>query len=98
MAQVPRADAGRICPFHNKDMALVCHTCPLWIQLRGKHPNTGEDVDDWGCAFAWMPMLLIENAKQIRSNAAATESFRNDVTAIGTAMVKTAQLRALNKD
>jgi hypothetical protein len=31
------------------------------------------------CAIASMPMLQIEVAKQARSGAAATESFRNEV-------------------
>jgi len=27
----------------------------------------------------WLPMLLIENANQVRQGAAATESFRNEM-------------------
>ena len=43
------------------------------------NPNTGEDVDHWSCAVAWMPMLTIENSQQQRSTGAAVESFRNEV-------------------
>ena len=78
MAQIPQAEPGRLCPFHRVDMAKVCHKCPLWIQVRGRNPQGG-DVDGWDCSFAWLPMLLIENAKQQRSTAAATESFRNEM-------------------
>ena len=53
--------------------------CGWFIQLRGKHPQTGADVDEWGCAVAWLPVLLIENAKEVRQGAAATESFRNEM-------------------
>jgi len=42
-------------------------------------PNTGEDVDHWGCAVSWMPMLTIENSQQQRQTGAAVESFRNEV-------------------
>ncbi len=53
--------------------------CPWYTMLRGKDPNTGKEVDEWGCAIAWLPILLIENAKEVRQGAAATESFRNEV-------------------
>ena len=53
--------------------------CAWFIQIRGTDPNTGEEVDDWGCSMAWMPMLLIENAQQSRQTGAAVESFRNEM-------------------
>jgi len=53
--------------------------CPWWKHVRGTNPNTGEDVDSWQCAIAWLPMLLIENAQQSRSAGAATESMRNEI-------------------
>jgi len=49
------------------------------MQLRGTNPNTGQEVDDWGCAMAWMPVLMIENSQQQRQTGAAVESFRNEV-------------------
>ncbi len=79
MAQIPHADEGLICPLHKKDMSQVCHKCPLWIQLRGKNPQTNEDVDRWGCSLAFMPMLMIEGAQQTRQAGAAIESFRNEM-------------------
>jgi hypothetical protein len=53
--------------------------CLWWIQLRGTNPQTGAEVDEHDCAVRWLPMLLIENAKEVRQGAAATESFRNAV-------------------
>jgi hypothetical protein len=53
--------------------------CAWFIQIRGTDPNTGEEVDDWGCAMAWMPTLMIENAQQSRQTGAAVESFRNEM-------------------
>lgn len=55
----------------------IIHRCAWYIQVRGKHPQTGVDLDEWGCAMAWTPVLLVENAMTNRSNAAAIESFRN---------------------
>jgi hypothetical protein len=41
--------------------------------------NTGNQVDEFQCAIAWMPMLLIENSGQQRQTGAAVESFRNEM-------------------
>ena len=53
--------------------------CAWFMNVRGVNPNTGADVDEWGCAIAWMPMLLIENSQQQRGTGAAVESFRNEM-------------------
>lgn len=53
--------------------------CAWFMQIRGKNPNTGEDVDEWGCSMSWLPMLMIENSQQQRSTGAAVESFRNEM-------------------
>jgi hypothetical protein len=53
--------------------------CAWFLKITGKNPNTGEDVDDWGCSMAWMPILMIENSQQQRSTGAAVESFRNEM-------------------
>lgn len=63
--------------------------CGWFTQVRGTNPNTGENVDSWGCAVTWLPMLLIENAQQSRQTGAAVESFRNEMV---NSNEKTAQL------
>ena len=78
MPQIPMAAAGMTCPLHRKDMSKVCHKCPWWTQVRGQDPSTGKEIDTWSCAIAFLPTLLIENSRQSRSGAAATESFRNE--------------------
>ena len=77
--QIPRAEKGKVCPFNQKDMSTVCHKCPLWTKLMGKDPQTGEPRDEWGCAFTWLPILLIENSRESRQTGAAVESFRNEM-------------------
>jgi len=52
--------------------------CEWFTQIRGTNPQTGEDIDEWGCAVTWLPMLLIENSQQQRQTGAAVESFRNE--------------------
>jgi hypothetical protein len=54
--------------------------CAWFTQLRGNNPQTGKEIDEWGCAIAWIPVLLIENSQQQRSTGAAVESFRNEMT------------------
>ena len=53
--------------------------CAWFTQVRGHDPNTGKEIDEWGCAISWLPLLLIENASQARHTSAAVESFRNEV-------------------
>lgn len=54
------------------------YRCAWYTQLTGKHPQTGEQIDERSCAMAWLPMLLIENAKTNRGQTEALESFRNE--------------------
>lgn len=61
-----------------KDGAI--HRCAWYTKLAGTNPNTGEVLDEHGCAIAWLPMLTIENSMQQRSTSAAVESFRNEMT------------------
>ncbi len=61
-----------------RDM-VINGRCRKWVQIQGVNPNTGEPVNKWDCADAWLPLLLIENAQQTRQSGAAIESFRNEV-------------------
>lgn len=67
---------------------VVDEHCQLWVNLRGRDPQTGVEVDRWGCADAFMPSLLIENAQMSRQAGAAIESFRNEVVAANKAAVE----------
>lgn len=53
--------------------------CAWFTKLVGTDSNTGNQVDEWGCAVAWLPMLLVENSQQQRHTGAAVESFRNEM-------------------
>jgi hypothetical protein len=93
MAQIPHADEGLDCPLWKKDVSQVCHACPWWIQIRGKHPQHDEEIDRWGCAVGWLPMLLIEGAQQTRQAGAAIESFRNEMVQGQAAFVEVIEQR-----
>ena len=49
------------------------------MQVIGKNPQTGQEVNQWDCAITWLPTLLIEGSQQTRQAGAAIESFRNEV-------------------
>ena len=66
------------CPLNNFEPCKQLE-CAWFIKMRGNNPNTGEDVDEWACSMAWLPILLIENSQQQRSTGAAVESFRNEM-------------------
>jgi hypothetical protein len=53
--------------------------CAWYTKVAGYDTNTGKDVEDWQCAVAWLPMLLIENSGQQRQTGSAIESFRNEM-------------------
>jgi len=68
---------GDFCPLIKKD--CIGLKCAWFTQLRGMNPNTGEELDEWGCAVTWMPVLAVEIAQKEYSTGAAVESFRNEV-------------------
>jgi hypothetical protein len=88
--QVPHALEGQSCPLHQKDVSEVCHKCPWWTRIIGKNPQNEEMVDNWHCAIAILPMLLVENAQVGRSTGAAMENFRNDIVASATEAISVA--------
>ena len=53
--------------------------CAWFTKIVGTNPNTGKEVDEYGCAVAWLPVLLIEGSQQSRQTGAAVESFRNEM-------------------
>mgnify|MGYP001560046265 FL=1 len=57
----------------------TCATCLWLVRLRGKNPQSEQEVDEEGCAIAWLPILLIENSQQQRQTAAAVEMTRDAV-------------------
>lgn len=72
-----KIEPGKFCPLIKKD--CIGLQCSWFTQVRGKHPQTGADVDEWSCAVTWLPILLIENSQQQRQTGAAVESFRNEM-------------------
>lgn len=53
--------------------------CAWFMKVMGQDPQTGKEIEDWGCAVAWLPVLTIENSRQQHQTGAAVESFRNEM-------------------
>ena len=81
-----------------KDNAI--HQCAWFVKLAGTNPNTGEQMDEQGCAMNWLPVLLIENAQTNRGTSAAVESFRNEMVEANqqtaAALMQATQLKLVN--
>ena len=65
----------------------VIHKCMWHVELEFNHPQTGEKINQKGCAMAWTPLLLVENSRQQKSTAAAVETLTS--VAIGSASEQT---------
>jgi len=81
---MPIFDPDGTCPLLNKK--CMKHKCVWYNMLQGKNPQTGLDVQEWGCSIAWIPLLLVENSRQTMQVQAATESFRNEMVDSNKAM------------
>lgn len=69
-------DPRKKCPLSN-DPCLE-HQCQWFISLKGQSPQGGP-VDEWGCAIAWLPLLLVENSAESRHTTASIDRFNNSM-------------------
>ena len=66
------------CPLNNFEPCKELE-CGWFMKVVGKDPQSNKDIEEWGCAVTWMPILTIENSQQQRHTSAAVESFRNEM-------------------
>lgn len=70
------------CPLKSKCIDVIdgkIQKCAWHTQLRGMNPQTGQELDQTGCAIAFLPILLVENSQQQHQTSHAVESFRNQM-------------------
>ena len=57
--------------------------CAWFMEIEGKHPQTGEQIKEWSCAVVWQVMVGLKISQDVTNGTsgvqAATESFRNEV-------------------
>ena len=66
------------CPLKNFEPCKELE-CAWFMKVVGKDPQSEKEIEDWGCAVTWIPVLTIENSQQQRQTGAAVESFRNEM-------------------
>ena len=82
--QIPRGPDALKCPLWKKPMADVCHTCPWWCEVRGKDPQSTQEVGSWGCAISWWPKLMVENSQRQMQTAASVDKVATEVKTAAT--------------
>lgn len=53
--------------------------CAWFTKINGVNPQTNREIENWGCAIAWLPILSIETANHVRMASHATDSMRNEI-------------------
>lgn len=79
------------CPLgHTCERTLdgVVDRCRWYTHVQGRNPQTNEDIDQWDCAIAWLPILSIEMSRTNRGQTQAIEFLRNQVADGNQAMSK----------
>lgn len=71
-----KIEQGKLCPLIGEDCRGL--ECAWYTKIAGTHPQTGDSVEEWGCAVAWIPFLQVDNSKAINQTGAAIESLRNE--------------------
>jgi len=70
-----------ICPLGAKceearDGAI--HRCAWYTKVVGKDPQSESSFDEWRCAMAWLPILLVNVAATNQGQTQAICSFRDE--------------------
>lgn len=52
--------------------------CRLWTAVKGKDPQGENVIDFFDCAWAWMPVVGLEQSQMTRHNTATVQEFRNE--------------------
>ena len=64
------------CPLHNFEPCKQLD-CAWFTKLAGKNPQGEKEIEEWGCAITFMPILMVANTNSNVRTQAAVESFRN---------------------
>lgn len=71
-----KLEAGEFCPLIGKD--CIGLKCKMFMNIKGTHPVTGEELDEWDCAIRMNVVVSLEQAKTTRAAAAETAALRRD--------------------
>lgn len=55
------------------------HRCGWYTKVVGKDPQSESSFDEWRCAMAWLPVLLVNVAATNQGQTQAICSFRDEM-------------------
>ena len=55
------------------------HRCAWHVKMKGTD-QSGDEHDEWGCAIAWQPILMVEMSSTSRGVSSSVDSLRNETT------------------
>ena len=70
------------CPLGHKCTEIKdnkVHRC-AWHVKMAEVDQEGKQHDEWGCAIAWQPILMVELSSTNRNVSASVDSLRNETT------------------
>lgn len=73
------------------------HTCPKYMNLKGKNPQTNEDMDQWACSDTLLPFIHLQTDMRAFQLLAATEELRNEIFKQDSQIIRTLQIAAQEK-
>lgn len=75
----PKDKSCRFSGFTKSCRELVCsgQCTDAWVNIRGTHPQTGVEMDRFGCSYDWAYLLAMEAARVGTAAEAATLQLRN---------------------
>jgi len=72
------------------------HRCAWYVEMKGIDAS-GDEHDEWKCATAWQPLLMVETSSQIRGTNASIQSMRNVTAEKQDAAIQALQAAAMNQ-
>jgi len=59
---------------------VLSGACERWAQIKGTHPQTGADLDQWGCIDDLQHLLLLEIGNQTSKVSVELNVLRNEAS------------------
>lgn len=66
---------------HTKRCRAIVESCicPKYMELKGKNPQTGEDMSNWGCSDTFLPFIHLQTDMHSIQLVAAMENQTNEM-------------------
>src|SRR5690349_6529112 len=90
--KLPKGPENLNCMFWQKPMSEVCHTCPLWTEIKRQYKE-GEDTlteKHWVCGLAAIVPVAIEMLQETASTSIEVNKLRNTVAGVGGGLMQIA--------